>query len=190
MKTKKLLRNILVFISLTLAVLIILFAIKNKDKFLRPTSIKITKTGIDVSIDSLHLIEEEGGKRQWELNASKAEVINSKGITLLKDIQMVFFQKNRENLSLSADTGIIQNDTKNIELSGNIKVSSKQGYRLNTNNLKWTSEHRIIQTDDEIKISGKNLTITGKGMTINIDAEIVEIWSGVKAIYYDDKNAL
>ncbi len=184
METKNLLKRLLLLISITLAILITIFAVKNKGKFLKSAGQSLTKTGIDISITKLHLIEEEEGKKQWELNAEKAEVINSKGITRMKNIQMSIFQKSEDNFSISADTGIIQNDTKDIELDGNIKVSNKQGYLLKTNNLKWASKLKVIQTNDEIKINGKDLAITGKGMKVNIDTEIMEIFGGVKVVYF------
>lgn len=184
METKKLLKRLLLLISITLAILITIFAVKNKGKFLKSAGQSLTKTGIDISISKLHLIEEVEGKKQWELNADKAEVINSKGITRIKNIQMSIFQKSKSNFSISADTGIIQNDTKDIELKGNIKVSNEQGYLLKTNNLKWAPELKLIQTDDEVKINGKDLAITGKGMKVNIDTEIMEIFGGVKVVYF------
>jgi len=167
--------------------LIAAFAIKNKNKLIKSTVANITKTGIDISMDNIHLIEEEKGKTQWELNADKAEVLHSKKITRLKNIRMSLFQKNNNQISVSADKGIIHNESENVELEGNIQVYSGEGHVLTTNTLKWMSEQKTFETKDDVKINGANFILTGKGMKINVDTEILEIYGGVKASFSDIK---
>lgn len=187
MKTKKLIRKLLLLITISLIILITVFLVKNKSNLPKSVSVKLTKTGIDVSIKNLHLIEEKNGAKQWELNADTAEVINSKGITRLKKIQMTLFQKNGDDLLVSADTGIVKNNNKNIELKGNIEVLNHEGYTLKTENLKWLSEQKTIQFDDEIEISGQDLNVTGKEMTVDVKNDIIEIYGGVRVLYYGMK---
>lgn len=188
MKTRKLLKKLLLLVSLSLIILIAIFLIKNRNKLPKSFDVEIVKTGINVSIENFHLIEEKDGKKQWELNADKAEIINSKGITRLRNIKINFFQKNGHNLSVSADKGIIQNSNHDIELTGNVEVSNLEGYSLKTENLKWVSDKKIIRTDDEIEINGADLNITGKRMTVDVENEIFEIYGGVRVLYYGMEN--
>ena len=190
MKAKKLLRKLLLLVSLSLIILITIFLLKNKNKLPKSIDVKIVKTGIDVSIENFHLIEEKEGKKQWELNADKAEVINSKGITRLRNIELNFFQKSGNKLLVFADKGIIQNNNNNIELTGNIEVSNSDGYKLKTDNLNWISDKKTIQTDDLIEISGKDLSISGKRMTVNVESEVFKIHDGVKVLFYGMKEEL
>ena len=183
-KLLRILRKLLLLVSLSLIILITILLVRNKNKLPKSFDVKIVKTGIDVTIENFHLIEEKEGKKQWELNADKAEIVNSKGITRLSNIRMNVFQKNGNDLSVSADNGIIQNDNHNIDLKGNCKVSNLDGYRLKTENLKWISEKKTIQTDNEIEIMGKDLNITGKKMTVDVEKEIFEIYGGIKVLYY------
>ena len=190
MKAKKLLRKLLLLVSVSLIILITVFLLKNKHKLPKSIDVKIVKTGIDVSIENFHLIEEKEGKKQWELNADKAEVINSKGITRLRNIELNFFQKSGNKLLVFADKGIIQNNNNNIELTGNIEVSNSDGYKLKTDNLNWISDKKTIQTDDLIEISGKDLSISGKRMTVNVESEVFKIHDGVKVLFYGMKKEL
>ena len=187
MKPKKIFGKLLLLISITLITLITGFAIKNKSKLIKSTVTNITKTGIDISIDNIHLIEEEDGKTQWELNADKAEVVHSNKITRLKNIRMSLYQKNNSQISVLADKGIIHNESENVELEGNIQVYSGEGHVLTTNNLKWVSEQKTFATTDDVKINGNNFILTGKGMKVNVDTEILEIYGGVKAFFSDIK---
>lgn len=185
MKTKKIMREFLLLVSISLTILLVVFIIKNKGKFQKSLqTVKLTKTGIDISIQNLHLVEEKDGEKQWVLDADKAEVINSKEITRLTNVRMSFFQKSGSYLSVSADSGIIQNDTKDVKLKGNIKILNQEGYMLQTDNLKWISEQRLIQTDDKVEIRGTDLVITGQGMRVNFETEVVEINKGVRVLYY------
>jgi len=58
---------------------------------------------------------------------------------------------------------------------------------LTTNTLKWMSEQKTFETKDDVKINGANFILTGKGMKINVDTEILEIYGGVKASFSDIK---
>ena len=186
MKAKKIFTKLLLLISITLITLIVTFGIKNKNKLIKSTVTHLSKTGIDISIDNIHLIEEEEGKIQWKLNADKAEVVYSNKITHLKNIQMNLYQKNNQ-FSVSADKGIIHNESENVELEGNIQVHSGEGHMLTTNNLKWVSEQKTFETSDDVKINGNNFILTGKGMKVNVDTEILEIYGGVRALFSDIK---
>lgn len=190
MKTKKLLKKLLLLLSLSFIILITIFLVRNRNKFPKSFDIKIVKTGIDVSIENFHLIEEKEGKKQWELNADKAEIFNSKGITRLRNIRMIFFQESGNELSVSADRGIIQNSNNNVDLMGNIKVTNLDGYKLRTEKLKWISDKKTIRTDGEVEISGVDLKITGKKMTVDVENEILEIYDGVKVLYYRKKKGV
>lgn len=184
MKSKKLLRKFLLLISLSLIILITVFIVKNRNKFQNSLDIELTKTGIDISIQNLHLIEEKEGIKQWVLNADKAEVVNSKKITRLTNVQIDFFQKSGSHISVVADKGIIQNDSKDIEVEGNVKIINQEGYMLKTDNLKWISKQNAIRIDNAIEISGTDLSITGAGMRVNVETEVVEIYGGVRVLYY------
>ena len=169
MKPKKILSKLLLLISITIIILITAFATKNKNKLIKSTVANIIETGIDISIDNIHLIEEEEGKTQWELNADKAEVFHSKKITHLKNIRMSLFQKDNNQISVSADKGTIHNESENVELEGDIQVSNGEGHVLTTNNLKWVSEQKTFETTDDVRINGINFILSGKGMKANID---------------------
>ncbi len=188
MKTKKLLKKLLLLVSLSLIILMAVFLVRNRNKLPKSFNVEIVKTGVNVSIEDFHLTEEKEGKKQWELSADKAEVVNSKGITRLRNIEMNFFQKNGDELFVSADKGIIQNSNKNIELIGNIKVSNLDGYILTTEKLKWTSDKKTILSDEKIEITGVDLNIIGKRMAVDVEKEILEIYGGVKVLYYGMKN--
>ncbi|MEK7846719.1 MAG: LPS export ABC transporter periplasmic protein LptC, partial [Nitrospinota bacterium] len=79
---------------------------------------------------------------------------------------------------------IMDNESKNIELSGNVFIKSDDGYRLNTENLKWVASRRVLETDDFIEITGERFNITGNGLVSNIDSQDIRIKSNVEAIYY------
>lgn len=190
MRVKKILKKVLLLVSLSLIILISIFLFKNKNNLPKSFDITIADTGIDVSIENFHLIEEKKGIKQWELNADRAEVINSERITRLRSISMDFFRKSGNNILVTADSGIIKNDNNDIDLKGNVKVSSNDGYVLETENLKWMSEEKMVQTDDEVDINGTDVRITGKSLTVDVENETLEIFSNVKVLFYGVKKEI
>jgi len=51
----------------------------------------------------------------------------------------------------------------------------------------WDEENRMITTDDTVRVFGNNFVITGKGMVVWPDDEIVEFLSDVRAVFEPKK---
>jgi len=176
------LRVILLFTGLSLIILITLLLFKNYKTNQPLLEFDIIKNGVDLQIEDLHLMGEEKGRKEWELDAISAEIIRSRNVTNLKDVKMTFFSVDRGPFYLVADEGIIYNSNNDVEIYGNISISSKEGHVLNTKRLKWLSSKREIKTDDFVEITGSNFKITGKGLISNLDLDI-EIKKRVKATF-------
>lgn len=139
----------------------------------------------DLELKQIHVIEKKKSKKEWELEADLTEIFNTEQTTLLKHVKLKFFPENRKVVTVVANEGKFNNETKNMEVSGDVVVSSEEGYSLKTNSLKWTSSKKIIETDDPVEISKEGLNIKGKGLFSALDENRLEIKNNVKAVFYN-----
>ena len=95
--------------------------------------VKLSKNGADIQIEKFKIIHEESGHKNWELKADHAEMDNKKKLVKMTKVQLEF--KNREDQTywISADNGILKNDTKEFQLEGRVRLvtHSKNFFRKN-----------------------------------------------------------
>ena len=85
--------------------------------------VKIMDKGVDVEIENFKVTHEVKGKKEWTLKAGLAQVNNQEGVTHLKDIQMILPKGDSPPYVITAETGIYQNSSKDVDLVGRVKLT-------------------------------------------------------------------
>ncbi len=85
--------------------------------------VKIMEKGVDVEIENFKVTHEVKGKKEWILKAGLAQVNNQEDITRLKDVEMILPKKNNPPYVITAESGIYQNTSKEIDLVGHVKMT-------------------------------------------------------------------
>jgi LPS export ABC transporter protein LptC len=102
-----------------------------------------------------------------------------KYMELSKGMQVIFYNEQRkEQTKLTADYGIGFDDgtgVNRMEAKRNVVVINEKGDKLNTEDLIWDAVTKKIYTDDFVKITTKDETIWGDGLTANEDFSEYEI---------------
>jgi len=177
------LRWFLIIIILSVASLTVFYLVTNSSRNVSYTPIEIAKKGIDLIMRRVRLVEKKGGQKEWELVAKRAEFSKSENKINMEDIKATFYPKDRKAVTIISKKGIVNNENKNIELSGDVFIKSDDGLKLNTENLTWVASKRILETDDFVEITGRRFKITGNGFVSNIDSHDIKIKSKVEAVY-------
>jgi LPS export ABC transporter protein LptC len=137
----------------------------------------------ELGLKEFHLIETIGGRPQWELFAKKCLVSKTK--TSLEDIKCIFFSLKKDNepiLTIESKRGILDNETRDIELSARVKATTKEGTEFTTNTLRWRAKSGIFITPGAVKVIHGNVHIYGYGLEIDPERERVEIKEQVQII--------
>ena len=85
--------------------------------------VKIKDEGVDVEIENFKVTHEVKGKKEWILKAGLAQVSNHENVTRLRDVEMVLPKGNKPPYVITAETGIYQNTSKEIDLAGHVKMT-------------------------------------------------------------------
>ena len=81
-----------------------------------------------VSMQSFEHTATRDGKTQWHLEADSASLTGQKKL-ILKTPAVVFYRENGRKIFLSAESGILNKQTNNITMTGNV-VAKADGYRF------------------------------------------------------------
>src|SRR5215510_10991197 len=88
----------------------------------------------DYQIKEIHINETLAGNLRWTLDADQAEVFDKDQKTVMKKVVVKVFSKNAE-WTVTADEGVMGNETRDVSVSGNVVVTSNDGLTITTPEL-------------------------------------------------------
>lgn len=141
----------------------------------------------DLTIEDIHYVETKGEKKEWELRAESGQHFREADYTTLKNLTVTFYAEGGRIITLKGDEGSMKGK-KEIEVRGNVVVTSSDGYRVRTNSFHYDDETRKITTADPIMLEGKDgLQVKGVGTVVDVATKKVTILRDVQMIQNDRK---
>ena len=87
--------------------------------------LRMTEQGMDVVIENFKVVHENEGHKDWELVAESAQVNNKNKLTYLNNVKVTLDVSKDQKYWVSADKGILKNDTQDFDLEGNVKLTAQ-----------------------------------------------------------------
>lgn len=137
-----------------------------------------------LTLSRIHQTATKDGAVQWELEAGSAELEPGSGKMILKDPLVDFFLKGGARVNLKADKGVLNTNTSDIQVQGNVQVVYDQ-YTLKTEALAYHHENRRLQTGQPVRITGQSFNLEAAGMTYDLDASQATFNGDVKGIIHE-----
>ena len=138
----------------------------------------------EYQIKDVHINETLDGNLRWTLNADQAEVYDQKGITVMRKVVIQVFSRDGD-WTVTSDEGTLDNNRRNVTLTGNVVIRSSDGLEMRTATLGWDNEQRALATDDAVEISREGTTITGRGLAVRMQEETAAIDRNVRVVITD-----
>jgi LPS export ABC transporter protein LptC len=149
-----------------------------------PTPVQQPAQQAEYQIKEVHINETLDGNLRWSLNADQAEVYDQKGITVMRKVVIRLFSREGD-WTVTSDEGTLDNNKRNVTLTGNVVIQSNDGLEMRTATLGWDNEHRVLATEDPVNISREGTTITGRGLAVRMREESAEIAKNVRVVITD-----
>jgi LPS export ABC transporter protein LptC len=133
-------------------------------------------------LQDIHLVEMEGSRRMWEADADQIEVFEEKNMTRISKLQKqikVILYRDDDMLTCYADEAQIDNETKRIDLLGNLTARSQQGITMETDSVRYLPREKRLLTDKPVTIVREGFILQGLGMEADLALEEVRILSDV-----------
>jgi LPS export ABC transporter protein LptC len=180
---KRLKITILVAIVLIGGVVLVRLWVNLQERKASEDAVKIpnSSTG-DASqeLQKVHFVEDKHGRKTWELEAKTVRLYQDENISVLEDVKVTFYAKEGRIFYLTGKQGKVHQDSKDVELTGDVVLTSNDGYRLKTQSVAYQHSEKTVSTSDPVEIEGEQIRLTGKGMLVNIDSRTLKVLSQVK----------
>jgi LPS export ABC transporter protein LptC len=141
---------------------------------------KVSTEGADMQLKKIRFVEDKQGQKTWELEAESVSQYQEQNIMVLEDVRLTFYAKEGRVIYLTARRGKVYQDSKNVDLTGDVVLTSNDGYQLKTHSASYCHSEKVVRTSDPVEIEGDQIRLTGKGMLVNVEAKTFRILSQVK----------
>ena len=87
-------------------------------------TLKTMSKNVDIEIKNFKVTHDILGNKDWEIKAKEAKVKNKESQIILTDVNVTLNSERNRKSTISADTGTINSETKDIQLEGNVKFKA------------------------------------------------------------------
>ncbi len=121
------------------------------------------------------------GRAIWTFSAQQAEHNRQSGLIKAKKIHLVFHDKIRGDIELTADMGQIHSGNETIRVMGHVRIEDQPDNILTTDWMEYDERSGILKTTAPVHIRLDGSTIEGKGLSIDTKQRKLFVSSDVNA---------
>ena len=144
----------------------------------RPTGSELPSEEVrDFTLD-----ESDQGQLEWRMHADYAASYTQRGVIEAKDVVIDFFDDHGKKYShLTARQGIVHRPTNDMEAKGQVVVTTTDGVRIQTDQLRFLNRERRIDSDAFVRLTRSGDVVTGVGFTSDPSLEHFTLKHSVRA---------
>jgi LPS export ABC transporter protein LptC len=141
---------------------------------------KVSLGDADMHMEKIRLVEDKNGRKSWELEARAMHQFQDQNVIKIEEVKVTYYTKEGRSVVISGDQGKFSQDSKNIELVGNVVLSSSDGYRFKTHSIAYDHSEKKVTTADPVEFEGDEIRMTGMGMVVDMEGKVIRVLNQVK----------
>ncbi len=141
---------------------------------------KVSTLSADMQMEKVRFVEDKHGRKTWELEAKSAEQYQDQNIVTLEDVKVTFYSKDGRIFIVTGNQAKVNQDSKDLELTGDVTLSSSDGYRLKTYSISYRNSEKRVTSADPVVMEGELIRLVGKGMLVDLESKTFKVLSDVK----------
>jgi len=127
----------------------------------------------EVSFSGTSMVEEQGGKKLWELSSDKITVNQTPKMARFYGVKGMFYQDDGSKVDLTAREAVLDQTTKNIILNGDVRAVATEGAVFTAAQARWDGVQKRFFGTGGITFTREDVVITGD--TIESDAGLEKV---------------
>lgn len=122
-----------------------------------------------MSLANVRQTATKDGAVQWHLEAKSAQLNDKRHRMELAAPRVEFFLEDGSRAILTADTGVLDTETNDIQVSGNVRVKNDR-YVLQTETLSYQHADRVLMSRQPVHIAGQAFELMADSMTYHLNS--------------------
>lgn len=121
------------------------------------------------------IIEEQDGKRLWELGAEAIEINPKTNQAVIKNLKGIFYQDNGGRLEVIAPQAVYDTKTRDIVMSGQVNAVSADGAKFTAATARWAGDNRRFYGSGGITMTREDTVIIGDRIESDANMQKVKV---------------
>ena len=187
-KPKKIKIVLLVILLIALGGVIVIYINSQQESKVAESIPQSVEPDTTLSIGKIQQTATRKGKKEWSLEAVSARYVDKASQMILQDLLVTFYLSDKSEITLTADEGILNTDSNDIEVSGNVVLENKD-YKLLTERLNYVHDKRLLYSKTPATISGTSVRVTADTLSYDLNTRQLTLEGSVETTL-DDNFAL
>ena len=128
------------------------------------------------------IVEEDNGKRLWELKAERMEVDPQTNAVKMFNLKGIFYKEDGSSIEITAPEANLDTKTKDILMAGNIKAVSSEGATFTAREARWEGKKRILYGTGDVTLTKDDTVITGDQIESDAKMEKVKVEGNARVV--------
>jgi LPS export ABC transporter protein LptC len=134
-----------------------------------------------IRMEKFALRDTQRQQTRWEILADAAQVDPQANTTTLDGVHLTLFSANHGTVQVRARQGVIQNQSKNMQVCGDVRLVMGEEFSLTTECLQWFAGEQTLAADTPVTVEMGNFHVEGQGFRGWIAEERFEVHEQVFA---------
>jgi LPS export ABC transporter protein LptC len=134
-----------------------------------------------IRMEKFALRDTERYQTRWEILADAAQVDPRVNATTLEGVHLTLFSAKHGTVEVTARRGVIQNESKDMQVCGDVRLVMGDEFALTTECLQWNASEQALATDTPVTVEMGSLRVEGQGFRGWIADERFEVREQVLA---------
>ena len=160
------------------------FVIGGPSRRVPSLSVPVLPSGADAGLREFSFVQSKNGQVDWRIQAKEAQVFDTPGKAVLKQVQVTLTDAAGVSMKVHGDEGTIDTSSQDFALgqrSGDLALMFEDGYTIYTPHIAWINNEQRFWTDDQVRIIGPSLEITGQGLDAFVTTKEMRVRRNVRA---------
>lgn len=143
--------------------------------------LKILSDKADLEVKNVLCREVGDSNLKWEIRADKASYLKDKNHALFDKVELKLLLSDGRTYVMTGDKGQLNTATKDMKISGNVRIVSGSGERFETERLQYSYTNKSLHTNAAVMMQTPKIRIRGVGMSISLVNKNMVLLSKVHA---------
>jgi LPS export ABC transporter protein LptC len=132
-------------------------------------------------MEKFSLRDTQRHQTRWEILADIAQVDPRANTTAIEGVNLTLYSVQHGTVQVTARQGLIQNQSRDMRVCGDVRLVVGQEFSLRTECLQWHASEQALDTETAVSVHMGNLQVEGQGFRGWIAEERFEIQHQVLA---------
>ncbi|MEJ2638233.1 MAG: LPS export ABC transporter periplasmic protein LptC [Desulfosarcinaceae bacterium] len=149
-----------------------------------PPAQDTTPPGASMALANVRQTAVKNGIKEWHLEAAAATLLEAEHKMMLDQPHVVFYLKSGDVVALTAQKGVLDTESKDIQVSGQVVVRDRD-YTLTGEAFAYSNDQHRLISQAPVEIHSKDVNLTAKHMMVDLKTHRTELAGNVKGIFND-----